>query len=75
MVPRHRLAVDWSHHPLTTVGSHCDKTASRGVMSLDNPDAQASTTAPLALPSADLLDRARIGWERFLSTLSAVADE
>ncbi|WP_405981004.1 hypothetical protein [Streptomyces sp. NBC_00158] len=28
-----------------------------------------------AEPSAELLDRARVGWERFLSSLEAASDE
>ncbi|GAA0314558.1 hypothetical protein GCM10010302_62140 [Streptomyces polychromogenes] len=47
----------------------------RGVLSLDTPDAPATGTAPLTLPTADLLDRARVGWEHFMSTSPEAADE
>ncbi|MFJ8163802.1 hypothetical protein ACIRBY_23145 [Streptomyces sp. NPDC096136] len=40
----------------------------RAVMSLDTLDTPGATTAPVALPSPDLLDRARAGWEHFLVT-------
>ncbi|MEU9716536.1 hypothetical protein [Streptomyces sp. NPDC047976] len=36
----------------------------RDVLSLDTPDG--TGTAPLSLPSADLLARAQVGWEHFL---------
>ncbi|EFL20155.1 predicted protein [Streptomyces sp. C] len=36
----------------------------RNVLSLDTPDG--AGTAPLSLPSADLLARAQVGWEHFL---------
>ncbi|AZM91423.1 hypothetical protein [Streptomyces sp. W1SF4] len=49
--------------------------ASRDVLSLDTPDDTTMGLAALPLPSADLLDRARAGWERFTGSTSAVADE
>lgn len=36
----------------------------RNVLSLDTPDG--TGTAPMSLPSADLLARAQVGWENFL---------
>ncbi|MCX5381143.1 hypothetical protein [Streptomyces sp. NBC_00091] len=48
----------------------------RGVLSLDVPDSPGVGLAALLEPSADLLDRARVGWEHFLlSASSEVADE
>ncbi|MET8298484.1 hypothetical protein ABZW02_31225 [Streptomyces sp. NPDC005180] len=47
----------------------------RNVLSLDTPDGSDADTADLAPPSADLLDRALAGWQRFLRTEPAVADE
>ncbi|MFF4498264.1 hypothetical protein [Streptomyces sp. NPDC001546] len=47
----------------------------RSVLSLDTPDGSDADTAELAPPSTDLLDRALAGWQRFLRTEPAVADE
>ncbi|WP_185911033.1 hypothetical protein [Streptomyces sp. WAC07149] len=46
----------------------------RNVLSLDTPDG--AGTAPLSLPSADLLARAQVGWEHFLLGMgSELSDE
>ncbi|WP_406737486.1 hypothetical protein OG365_04965 [Streptomyces sp. NBC_00853] len=37
----------------------------RGVWSLDTPDSPGVGFAAVHQPSSDLLDRARVGWERF----------
>ncbi|MER5482904.1 hypothetical protein ABT024_06770 [Streptomyces sp. NPDC002812] len=36
---------------------------------LDTPDYPAAGTATLHLPSADLLDRAAVGWEHFAASM------
>ncbi len=36
---------------------------------------EAGSVAVIGEPSSDLLDRALVGWERFLSTLKREADE
>ncbi|MEU4731168.1 MULTISPECIES: hypothetical protein [unclassified Streptomyces] len=36
-----------------------------GVLSLDTPDDVLSGVRTMGEPSAELLDRARVGWERF----------
>ncbi|WP_185899737.1 hypothetical protein [Streptomyces sp. WAC07061] len=38
-------------------------------------DSRPKVVAVTIAPSADLLDRALAGWERFLSTFEAVSDE
>ncbi|MEV6575509.1 hypothetical protein [Streptomyces sp. NPDC051577] len=38
-------------------------------------DAEESRATAKVEPSADLLDRARDGWERFLDTFEAASDE
>lgn len=38
----------------------------------DNPWSRAQTTSS---PSAELLDRALVGWERFLGTFEVASDE
>ncbi|MCX5376037.1 hypothetical protein [Streptomyces sp. NBC_00091] len=43
---------------------------------VDSSDgSQPKTVAATITPSADLLDRALAGWERFLSTFEAASDE
>lgn len=49
---------------------------SRGVLSFDVPEGAGAGPAALSLPSEDLLDRALVGWERFLcGFFSEVSDE
>ncbi|MGE7389325.1 hypothetical protein ACQKM2_28020 [Streptomyces sp. NPDC004126] len=38
-------------------------------------DSQSKAVAAVITPSADLLDRALAGWERFLDTFEAESDE
>ncbi|MFE2251205.1 hypothetical protein [Streptomyces lavendulae] len=38
-------------------------------------EAEDSRAATTVKPSADLLDRARIGWERFLDSFEGASDE
>ncbi|WP_162688723.1 MULTISPECIES: hypothetical protein [unclassified Streptomyces] len=37
---------------------------------IDTPDYPAAGTATVHLPSADLLDRAAVGWEQFTASMS-----
>lgn len=45
------------------------------VSSIDTEDVSSAGVAAIGEPSADLLDRALVGWERFLGTLQGVSDE
>ncbi|MCJ1678112.1 hypothetical protein MTF65_12300 [Streptomyces sp. APSN-46.1] len=45
------------------------------MLSIDTPDDPSARVAPVVEPSADLLDRALVGWERFLGTALEVTDE
>ncbi|MEU9376655.1 hypothetical protein AB0D94_23190 [Streptomyces sp. NPDC048255] len=47
----------------------------RDVSGVDTEDVSSVRVAAIGEPSADLLDRALVGWERFLSTLQGVSDE
>ncbi|MFD7913347.1 hypothetical protein ACFV30_21915 [Streptomyces sp. NPDC059752] len=47
----------------------------RDVFTVDTGDTLPVTVAVMCEPSEDLLGRALIGWERFLSTLRGVPDE
>ncbi|MFD9368764.1 hypothetical protein ACFWA6_13820 [Streptomyces sp. NPDC060020] len=40
----------------------------RRVLSIDRPDDVQSGLHPLGAPSADLMDRARVGWEHFTAS-------
>ncbi|MCX5381369.1 hypothetical protein [Streptomyces sp. NBC_00091] len=51
------------------------RSCARDVLSIETPDDPLAGVAAVAEPSADLLDRARRGWERFLGTCSEAADE
>lgn len=53
----------------------CSRHNTRAVLCLDTPDSPDTGTAPLSLPSPELLDRARVGWECFLATFEEAADE
>ncbi|MFD0377907.1 hypothetical protein [Streptomyces sp. NPDC127112] len=55
--------------------SHTNHSRTYDVPSTDSPTGPSGKAAFLVEPSADLLDRARIGWERFLDSTSEVADE
>ncbi len=55
--------------------SHTNHSRTHDVPSTDSPTGHSGKAAFLVEPSADLLDRARIGWERFLDSTSEVADE
>lgn len=46
----------------------------RGVWSLDTPDDTRMGMAEVVEPSADLLDRAQAGWERFSGTDGGESD-
>ncbi|MFJ6051925.1 hypothetical protein [Streptomyces sp. NPDC092307] len=45
------------------------------VSGIDADDAPLVRAAGIGEPSSDLLERALVGWERFLVTLREVADE
>ncbi|WP_329099541.1 hypothetical protein [Streptomyces sp. NBC_01439] len=47
----------------------------RDVFTVDTGDALPVRVAVICEPSEDLLGRALVGWERFLSTLQGAADE
>ncbi|MEU9159408.1 hypothetical protein AB0D29_03855 [Streptomyces sp. NPDC048424] len=47
----------------------------RDVSSVDTEDIPWMRAAAIGEPSADLLDRALVGWERFLDTLQGASDE
>ncbi|MEW1638831.1 hypothetical protein AB0469_32820 [Streptomyces sp. NPDC093801] len=47
----------------------------RDVLSVDTPGSPGTGTAPLPPPGADLLDRALVGWERFLLGVFAEASD
>lgn len=47
----------------------------RDVLGIDLGDTLAARAAAVTEPAADLLDRALVGWERFLDTFEAVPDE
>ncbi|MFD9479334.1 MULTISPECIES: hypothetical protein [Streptomyces] len=47
----------------------------RDIFNVDRGDALPARVAVIREPSEDLLGRALIGWERFLSTLRGVSDE
>ncbi|MFF4430728.1 hypothetical protein ACFYZ4_16355 [Streptomyces sp. NPDC001513] len=47
----------------------------RDVSSVDAEDIPSERVAAVVEPSADLLDRALVGWERFLDTLQGASDE
>ncbi|MGW0367178.1 hypothetical protein [Streptomyces sp. NPDC002990] len=47
----------------------------RGVLSTGTGDAPSARVAAVVEPTADLLDRALVGWERFLGTFEGVFDE
>lgn len=46
----------------------------RGVLSLDHPDDTPNGMHPVGAPSAALLDRAMVGWERFLGSSPEPSD-
>ncbi|MEU9084663.1 hypothetical protein [Streptomyces sp. NPDC048357] len=43
--------------------------------SVDTEDAPSRRAAAIGEPSEDLLDRALVGWERFLDSLQGASDE
>ncbi|MBP2038905.1 hypothetical protein J2Z77_004718 [Streptomyces avidinii] len=45
------------------------------VSGIDADDALSARVAGIGEPSSDLLDRALVGWERFVATLRGVTDE
>lgn len=45
------------------------------VSGIDADDAPLVRASGIGEPSSDLLDRALVGWERFLATLRGVTDE
>ncbi|MFJ7588283.1 hypothetical protein ACIQZO_13045 [Streptomyces sp. NPDC097617] len=45
------------------------------VIGIDPDDAPLVGAAGIGEPSSDLLDRALVGWERFLATLHGETDE
>ncbi|WP_405978726.1 hypothetical protein [Streptomyces sp. NBC_00158] len=47
----------------------------RGVLCLDTPDDPGFGLAEVPQPSADLLARALVGWQRFALTAREVSDE
>ncbi|MEU7603742.1 hypothetical protein AB0B78_18700 [Streptomyces sp. NPDC040724] len=47
----------------------------RDVPNVDTEDIHSVKVAALVEPSAELLDRALVGWERFLGTLQGASDE
>ncbi|WP_326588479.1 hypothetical protein [Streptomyces sp. NBC_01294] len=47
----------------------------RDASRVDTEDASSGRVAAIGEPSADLLDRALVGWERFLATLQEAPDE
>ncbi|WP_374775419.1 hypothetical protein OG756_23750 [Streptomyces sp. NBC_01310] len=47
----------------------------RDASGVDTEDASSERVAAIGEPSADLLDRALVGWERFLATLREAPDE
>ncbi len=47
----------------------------RNVLSLDTPDSAGFGLAAITQPSAELLDRALVGFERFTATTQAQSDE
>ncbi|MFD4244483.1 hypothetical protein ACFWP3_23240 [Streptomyces sp. NPDC058525] len=49
--------------------------APRGVLSLDTPDGMSAGMVAVCPPSADLLDRALVGFERFAAAVEAQPDE
>ncbi|MFG2879638.1 hypothetical protein ACGFYU_32285 [Streptomyces sp. NPDC048337] len=52
-----------------------DTSAAREVLSIDIADTPSVRVAALVEPSADLLDRAHVGWEHFLSTQEESSDD
>ncbi|MBT2542547.1 hypothetical protein J7E99_17945 [Streptomyces sp. ISL-44] len=46
-----------------------------GVLSADTPDSLARGVLTVREPSAELLDRAFVGWERFIGDLEEPSDE
>ncbi|MFJ3876857.1 hypothetical protein ACIPW5_05305 [Streptomyces sp. NPDC090077] len=44
------------------------RSCTRDVLGIDTPDDPHQWLAPVHEPSADLLDRAQVGWERFLGS-------
>ncbi|MFJ3883018.1 hypothetical protein ACIPW5_36920 [Streptomyces sp. NPDC090077] len=50
---------------------HC----TRDVLGIDTSDDPYQRLAPVPEPSLDLLDRARVGWERFLRTTGEASGE
>lgn len=51
------------------------RSCARDLLGIDTPDDPLVAVASVGGPSAELLDRARSGWERFLADASAVPDE
>ncbi|MFE3559941.1 hypothetical protein ACFXKW_34545 [Streptomyces sp. NPDC059193] len=47
----------------------------RDVLVVDTDDTPSAATSAVAGSGSDLLDRALVGWERFLVTFEAVPDE
>ncbi|MFD8982472.1 hypothetical protein [Streptomyces sp. NPDC059564] len=47
----------------------------RDVLGIDLGDTPSVRVAAVVEPAADLLDRALVGWERFLDTFEAFPDE
>ncbi|MCX5378677.1 hypothetical protein [Streptomyces sp. NBC_00091] len=45
------------------------------MIGIDTPDGPVPRAAPVPVPSADLLARARAGWERFVASLEEASDE
>ncbi|MGP3691684.1 hypothetical protein ACTVZO_44820 [Streptomyces sp. IBSNAI002] len=46
----------------------------RDVLSLDTPEGQCACIAAMSEPSAELLDRALVGFERFAATAQGESD-
>ncbi|MFD8631963.1 hypothetical protein [Streptomyces sp. NPDC059533] len=51
------------------------RSCARGVLCIDTPDDPSPGLTPVPEPSSDLLDRARVGWERFIGTDEDPADD
>ncbi len=50
------------------------RSCTRDVLGIDTPDDPREQMARVPAPSAELLDRARMGWERFLGVLEEAPD-
>ncbi|MFG2877421.1 hypothetical protein ACGFYU_20915 [Streptomyces sp. NPDC048337] len=56
------------------MANHTIRSCARGVLCIDTPDDPSPGLTPVPEPSADLLDRARVGWERFIGADEEPAD-